>query len=229
MQFYCSDARFGFKGTLNVMKRRVFATLGTISAAALIAAGCGGDSDKGDDKKADFDGSIKVGAIVPLTGDLQQFGGAGAAALELATKVANDGLKEAGYSGKVELIVEDGKTEEAAGRSAAEKLVNEDVSCIIGEWASSSTLAVAQSVTIDEGVPLISPASTAGDLTTLDDDGLVFRTVPSDNLQARVLAEAMAEEIGEGGTVTVAARNNAYGAGLAAAFEEAGKELGLEV
>ncbi len=31
MQFYCSDARFGFKGTLNVMKRRVFATLGTIS------------------------------------------------------------------------------------------------------------------------------------------------------------------------------------------------------
>ncbi len=206
--------------------------IGTIAAAALIAAGCGSDDDGGSsdgDGGSKFDGSMKVGAIVPLTGDLQSFGGAGNAALELATDVANTALKDAGYDGEVELLVEDGETKEDAAKSAAEKLAGEDVSCIIGDWASSSTEAVAQSVTIDEGIPLISPASTAGSITTLDDDGTVFRTVPSDNLQAQVLANAISEDVGEGGTVVVAARNNAYGSGLASAFVEAGTEAGLEV
>lgn len=213
------------------MKRRAFAVVGTVAAAALIAAGCGSDDDggSGGDGGSSFDGSMKVGAIVPLTGDLQSFGGAGNAALELATEVANEALADAGYDGEVELLVEDGETKEDAAKSAAEKLAGEDVSCIIGDWASSSTEAVAQSVTIDEGIPLISPASTAGSITTLEDDGTVFRTVPSDNLQAQVLANAISEEVGEGGSVVVAARNNAYGSGLATAFVEAGTEAGLEV
>jgi branched-chain amino acid transport system substrate-binding protein len=216
---------------MHVMKRRMFAVVGTIAAAALIAAGCGSDDDDSgsDSGSSKFDGSMKVGAIVPLTGDLQSFGEAGNEALELATEVANDALKEAGMDGTVELIVEDGETKEDAATAAAEKLVGEDVSCIIGDWASSSTEAVAQSVTIDEGVPLISPASTAGSITTLEDGGTVFRTVPSDNLQAEVLATAIAEDIGEGGAVTVAARNNAYGSGLASAFVEAGTAAGLKV
>ncbi len=211
-----------------MMKRRFVAVIGTIAAAALIAAGCGSDDDGGSDSDGGggFDGSMKVGAIVPLTGDLQSFGGAGNAALELATETANAALADAGYEGKVELLVEDGETKEDAAKAAAEKLAGEDVSCIIGDWASSSTEAVAQSVTIDEGIPLISPASTAGSITTLD---TVFRTVPSDNLQAEVLATAIAKDIGEGGTVVVAARNNAYGSGLASAFVEAGTEAGLEV
>lgn len=210
------------------MMRRTFAIVGSIAAAALIAAGCGSDDD-GDSNGSSFDGSMKVGAIVPLTGDLQQFGGPGEAALELATEVANDALEEAGFDGTVELLVEDGETQEAAATSAAEKLVEAGVSCIVGDWASSSTEAVAQSVTIDEGVPLISPASTAGSITTLDDDGTVFRTVPSDNLQSEVLANAIAEDLGGKGNVTVAARNNAYGAGLASAFVEAGTAAGLTV
>ncbi|MCW2927181.1 MAG: Extracellular ligand-binding receptor [Thermoleophilia bacterium] len=214
------------------MKRRAIAVIATILAAAMIAAGCGSDdkdSKGGSDSKSSFDGSMKIGAIVPLTGDLAQFGEPGNAALELATEVANDALDEAGLKGKVELLVEDGETKEDAAKAAAEKLVNDDVSCIVGDWASSSTEAVANSVTIDEDVPLISPASTAGSITTLEDNNTVFRTVPSDNLQAQVLAEAIAKEIGDGGKVTVAARNNAYGSGLASAFVEAGETAGLTV
>lgn len=210
----------------------MFAVVGTVAAAALIAAGCGSDDDGGSGGSGgsnEFDGSMKVGAIVPLTGDLQAFGEAGEAALQLATEVANDAIKEAGFDGEVELVVEDGETREDAATSAAEQLVNQDVSCIVGDWASSSTQAVAQSVTIDEGVPLISPASTAGAITTLDDDGTVFRTVPSDNLQAEVLAQAISEDLGGQGTVRVAARNNAYGSGLASAFVEAGEGAGLTV
>lgn len=218
------------------MQRRAWSFVGSVAVAALIATGCGNDDkggngsgDGGGGDKKSFDGSMKIGAIVPLTGDLQQFGETGNAALELAVEQVNDAYEAAGYDGEVELVVEDGETKEDAAKSAAEKLVNEEVSCIVGDWASSSTLAVAQSVTIDEGIPLISPASTAGELTELDDDGLVYRTVPSDNLQAEVLASAMAEDLGDGGTVTVAARNNTYGSGLAEAFETAATEAGLEV
>src|SRR5690606_34633605 len=103
--------RHEIRGVDRVMKRRAFAVVGTVAAAALIAAGCGSDDDGGSGGDGgSFDGSMKVGAIVPLTGDLQSFGGAGNAALELATEVANDALADAGFDGEVELLVEDGET-----------------------------------------------------------------------------------------------------------------------
>lgn len=212
------------------MKRRIFAVVGTIAAAALIAAGCGDDDGDGGggDGGSGFGGTLTIGAIAPLTGSLDAFGGAGEAAVELAAEQANAALEEAGLDGTVEVVVEDGQsTDSAAATSAAEKLVRtDDVSCIVGEWASGSTQAVAEGVTIDEGVALISPASTAGAITDLDG---VFRTVPSDNLQAGVLADAIAEDLKGEGTVSVAALNNTYGAGLAEAFTAAAEDAGLTV
>lgn len=173
---------------------------------------------------------MTIGAIVPLTGDLSSFGAAGNAALELAVAQINEAAGAAGLEGEVELAAEDGETKEDAAKAAAEKLTrDDDVSCIVGDWASSSTISVAESVTIDAGVPMISPASTAGSITALDDDGTVFRTVPSDDLQASLLAQAISEDLGGSGTVSVAARNNAYGSGLAKAFEAAAAENGLEL
>jgi ABC-type branched-subunit amino acid transport system substrate-binding protein len=209
----------------------MFAVVGTIAAAATIAAGCGGDDNGTGNGNGEggFSGTLTIGAIAPLTGSLDAFGGAGEAAVELAASIANDALDDAGMDGRVEVVVEDGQsTDSAAATSAAEKLVRTDnVGCIIGEWASGSTEAVAESVTIDEGVPLISPASTAGAITDLEN---VYRTVPSDNLQAEVLAQAIADDLGdEGGTISVAALNNTYGEGLASAFEEAATALNLEV
>ena len=217
------------RGEVRVRNRRVFAVIGTIAAAAMIAAGCGDDDGGGNGGDgAGFDGTLKVGAIAPLTGSLDAFGGAGEAAVELAVAQANDALEAAGLDGKVEAIVEDGQsTESQAATSAAEKLVRtDDVSCIVGEWASGSTEAVAESVTIDEGIPLISPASTAGSITDLDG---VYRVVPSDNLQADVLAAAIADDLGGKGTVSVAALNNTYGTGLAEAFTKAATDAGLTV
>ncbi len=212
------------------MKRRVFAVIGTIAAAAMIAAGCGDDNDSGGSggDGNGFDGTLTVGAIAPLTGSLDAFGGAGEAAVELAAALADEALEAAGLDGTVEVVVEDGQsTDSNAATTAAEKLVRtDDVSCIVGEWASGSTEAVAESVTIDEGIPLISPASTAGSITELDG---VYRVVPSDNLQADVLASAIADDLGGEGTVSVAALNNTYGTGLAEAFTAAATDAGLTV
>ena len=69
-------------------------------------------------------------------------------------------------------------------------------------------------------VPLISPASTSPEITDLPDDGYVFRTAPSDALQGQVLADAVGEQFGTDATISVAARNDAYGEGIITAFQE---------
>ncbi len=85
---------------------------------------------------------------------------------------------------------EDDQTSDTAGVSAARKLVGDGASCIAGSWASSVSIPVARSVSIREGVLQISPASTSTEITDLEDDGLMNRTPPTDNLQGPALADA---------------------------------------
>ena len=63
---------------------------------------------------------------------------------------------------------------------------------------------------------LISPASTADQLTDLDDDGLFSRTAPPDALQGKALADRIDRVIGglEGKTINIGARNDLYGTGF---------------
>ena len=57
---------------------------------------------------------------------------------------------------------------------------------------------------------LISPASTADQLTDLDDDGLFSRTAPPDALQGKALADRIDRVLGglEGKTINIGARND---------------------
>jgi ABC-type branched-subunit amino acid transport system substrate-binding protein len=76
-------------------------------------------------------------------------------------------------------------------------------------------------------VPQISPASTSAEISTLDDNGFVFRTAPSDNLQGVALADTVEDELGGTDfTVSLAARNDAYGEGFINRFKEAWEERG---
>jgi ABC-type branched-subunit amino acid transport system substrate-binding protein len=61
-------------------------------------------------------------------------------------------------------------------------------------------------------VILFSPSATSSSLTGLDDDGYFFRTAPSDELQARALADVIMRD----GTrrISILYRNDAYGEGL---------------
>ena len=55
----------------------------------------------------------------------------------------------------------------------------------------------------------------------------MFRTAPSDALQGKVLADAVEEDLGSSdGTVSVAARNDPYGEGIATEFTAAWEEKG---
>ncbi len=170
--------------------------------------------------------TIKIGTLLSLTGDLAAYGKPIRNGAILAVDVIN---KNGGILGKrLELVSSDSQTEATAAVDAAQKLVDIDqVPVIIGALSSSVTIPVATSVTINKGVVLISPASTSPEITTIKDHNYLFRTVPSDALQCRVLAKVARERGFK--TISIIYINNSYGEGLAAAMKASYEMLGGKV
>ncbi len=203
--------------------RKLLAIAGAATALSLGVAACGDDDSSttgGGDTSGTLDG-LTVGALIPQTGDLSIFAPAGEKAAKLAVEQANAALKSAGSSAEVTLTVGDTETKPQATVQAANKLASDGASCFAGAWASADTIPAGQSVAAKQQIPLISPASTSPEITDLPDDGYVFRTAPSDALQGQVLADAVGETFGTDATISVAARNDAYGEGIATQFSEA--------
>ncbi len=88
----------------------------------------------------------------------------------------------------------------------------ENVPIIMGSLMSGTTIAAAEAAIIPAGVPQISPTATSPAMTFLEDNGLVFRIVPSDNYQGEILAKMVMDE----GIKKVALTfvNNDYGVGI---------------
>jgi branched-chain amino acid transport system substrate-binding protein len=201
-----------------------------VTALSLGAAACGDDDDDDggggeDTSSASFE--LKLGALIPQTGDLSIFAPAGEKAANLAVEQAQAALSDAGADITVaDIEIGDTETKPQASTQAANQLISDGASCLAGAWASADTIPVGQSVASSQQVPLISPASTSPEITDLPDDGFVFRTAPSDALQGQVLADAVAEEFGADATISAAARNDAYGEGIAAQFSNAFEDGG---
>ncbi len=106
---------------------------------------------------------------------------------------------------------------------------SEGVSAIAGPWGAPELIPTAENVTIPGGVPLVTPSVTEPDLTDLDDDGLVFRTAPSDAIQGQVIATLMSQALGDSATVNTANRDDAYGRALVHSFTEAWEAAGGKV
>jgi ABC-type branched-subunit amino acid transport system substrate-binding protein len=195
-------------------------------AVALAAVRYGGGDD--DDGAGEVSLDLRVGNLVPFSGDLAPFGEPIDEAARIAAALANEATEEAGVDASVTVVAsEDTQTASAAAVEAATKLVQaDDVDVIMGALASTNTIPVAESVTVPNGVLQISPASTSPAISDLADDDLVWRTPPSDALQGQVLAEAVADELGADATINVGARNDAYGTALAQVFEAAWAETG---
>jgi ABC-type branched-subunit amino acid transport system substrate-binding protein len=201
-----------------------------IAVAALTVGftACGGGDGGGGGEKS-FD--LVIGDSIPLTGDLADFGPPGDKSAKMAVSQINKAIKADNLDQTVKLLTEDNETNPQAAVSAARKMVADGASCIAGAWASADTIPTARSVAIPDGVLLISPASTSTEITGLDDDGLVNRTPPADNLQGAALANFVERQLGaaKGKTVSVAGRNDAYGEGLTNSFTAEWKNKGGDV
>jgi branched-chain amino acid transport system substrate-binding protein len=107
--------------------------------------------------------SLRIGDVLPFTGDLAAYGANLDRAVKLAVSVQNAALKKLHLSSRIKSTLvdsEDGQTQAQASVEAATKEVkSEHVNVVIGEMASSATIPMAQSVTIPNHVVQISPTS----------------------------------------------------------------------
>ncbi len=207
-----------------------------VAGLSLGIAACGDDEgDDGGGGGGEASLELTIGDSIPLSGSLAPYGPPGQKAADIAvSEVITPAIEEVGADHTVTTVTEDncGGDDQQCAVQAARKLVDSDgATCLLGAWASADTLPTAESVAIPDEIPLISPASTRSDLTTLEDDGYMNRTAPGDNLQAEVLATVMDEELGglDGKTVSIGARNDAYGTGFTDFLVPALEDLGATV
>ncbi len=167
-------------------------------------------------------GEIKIGIILGFTGPIESLTQQMAGGAEIAmAEVTESGLL---LDGATVTPVRGDSTcvDAAAATSVAEQQITGDgVKAIMGADCSGVTGAILQNVALANGIVMISPSATSPGLSHAnnEDNGLFFRTAPSDARQGVVMTEVLMEEgIKE---VAVTYTNNDYGKGLADAFEAA--------
>lgn len=168
----------------------------------------------------------KIGVLMDITGPIANFIPPLQNAANLAVKHVNDqgGL----LGGKAVAVYGDTTGTSQGAVDAAQKLVNiENVPIIMGSLMSGTTIAAAEAAIIPAGVAQISPTATSPAMTDLQDNGLVFRIVPSDNYQGEILAKMVLEEGIDKVAVTYV--NNDYGVGIGQTFMDAYKKAGGEI
>ena len=171
---------------------------------------------------------VKIGVILGYTGPIESLTPHMADSAELALKEVNasgmflDGMMLTPVRADSTCV------DAAAASAAAERLVtSEGIAAIMGADCSGVTGAVLANVAVPNGVVMVSPSATSPGLSDAEDNGLFFRTSPSDARQGEVLAGILAERGVTSAAVTYT--NSDYGKGLSdsfiAAFEAAGGEV----
>ena len=182
---------------------KLVALLLATTVLACLAVACGGESQ-----------AVKIGLLSPQTGPIAQYAPGFEAAADIAIAELNK-THEGDFT--FELIVLDSGCDGTQAATAAQTLIDSGVSAIIGAACSGATLG-AIAVAAPAGVPMVSYASTAPGITTADDNGYLFRVVPSDAQQAIALV-AVASAAGAKNPAVLFMTND-YGSGLGDNFAE---------
>jgi branched-chain amino acid transport system substrate-binding protein len=174
----------------------------------------GGDTETETTGDGGTDEPYTIGMIDSLTGSLSAFGERNQRGKDLALSRIND----VGIGGRqLEVQVEDSESDQQAGVSAAQNLVNQaGVPFIVGAVGSGTSLSIYESVVQDTDVVQLSQNSTGLGLTEFSD---LLRVAPSGRSQAIAISDLVA---GDGyDQVALTYVNNNFGQSLADAFEDA--------
>ncbi|HEX8821261.1 MAG TPA: ABC transporter substrate-binding protein [Archangium sp.] len=179
--------------------------------AAATTGGAPGDSD-----------TLLLGQVGSLTGSEATFGISGRNGIALAVEEAN---AQGGVKGKklaVRVYDSQGRPEEAA--QAATRLITQDkVLVLLGEAASSNSLAMADKAQ-SAGVPMITPSSTNPAVTKKGD--YIFRVCFIDPFQGYVMAKFARDHLKLNRVAVLQDNKSAYSVGLTDVFSRKFSEMG---
>jgi branched-chain amino acid transport system substrate-binding protein len=162
------------------------------------------------------DATIKVGEYTSLTGKDASLGQSSHNGIVLAVEEIN---AAGGVLGKkLELLSEDTQSKPGEAATAVRKLISRDkVTAVIGEIVSSRSLEAAP-VCQKAKVPMITPGSTAPEVTAVGD--YIFRACFIDPFQGLVMAKFAAETLKVKRVALLVSNSSAYSVGMAKFFKE---------
>ncbi|MGF2688143.1 branched-chain amino acid ABC transporter substrate-binding protein [Marinobacter sp. DUT-3] len=166
---------------------------------------------------------IKVGIAGPMTGPVAQYGDMQFSGARMAIERIN---AAGGVNGEMlEAVEVDDVCDPKQAVTVANRLVNEGVRFVVGHLCSSSTQP-ASDIYEDEGILMVTPASTSPDITERGYE-LVFRTIGLDSMQGPVAGEYLASLNPE--RVAIVHDKQQYGEGIATAVRDTLKNAGVEI
>jgi branched-chain amino acid transport system substrate-binding protein len=198
--------------------RRTLLTLAAVTAGLAATATLAGFAPKAADP-------IKIGHYGSMTGPEATFGQSTDRGITMAIEEIN---AAGGINGRtLELITYDTKGDSGEAGKAVTRLVSSDkVAAVIGEVASSLSLA-GGAVCQQFGVPMITPSSTNPRVTVGRD--FVFRVCFTDDFQALGLAKFAKENLKATKVAILYDQKQAYSKGLRDEFTKAFKKMGGEI
>ena len=168
--------------------------------------------------------TIKIGVTQPLTGAFAASGNY----VAQGAKIAEDEINKAGgvLGKKIELVVEDNKSNPTEAVATIEKLVVKDkVPVVMGAWSSTLTLAVMPKLEEYE-VPMVVETSSSGKITT-SGNPYIFRISPTSEMEAKSFQPLVAKlGIKKADFLNT---NNDFGIGSAQEFSKMLKANGVEI
>lgn len=210
-----------------------------VAAGALLLAACGTNKDEGSPAgggSQDCDtskGTLIVGVIAPLSGELTALGKGIQNSADLAVKQANEECTVPGY--ELLLQPEDDQKNPQLGAQAATKLSTTDGVVGVVSTLNSSVSQSVQPILDQAGIVQISPANTADSLTKGEDLAnpqrqypTYFRTCTVDSLQGPYAADYLIDKAGKK-KIAVITDGLTYGVGLADSFSARATEKGAEI
>ena len=176
--------------------RKIRSLLGAMVLLSFLFWGCQNKED------------VRVGVILPLTGDFSQYGIAIKNGIDLA-------YSESEIKDRIQLIYEDEKGEAKTATTAVNKLLSKDKIDVLIGGATSAVAASIIPITSKNKKVLISPYATAEDLFS-EDNRFFYSLLPSDNSEGFFMSEYIAsQKIDSIGILYI---NNDYGVGIVSSF-----------
>ncbi len=194
-------------------------------AVAVMLIGCGKSSTT--DQGSSGELIVRIGASAPLTGPQAHLGKDNENGTRMAIDDANDkGIVIGGRKVHFELISEDDQADPKTATIVAQKLVDNNVSGVIGHLNSGTSIP-ASKIYNDNGIVQMSPSATAVNYTA-QGFKTTFRVMANDAQQGRVLGEYAARNL-EAKHIAVIDDRTAYGQGLADEFIKAAEASGAQI
>ena len=177
-------------------------------------------------EKVDQSDEIKIGVVLPLSGEVPSFGISSKNAIDMLITSTN--IKGGLHGKRVEVIYEDDKNIPQMSIEKITKLIKLDrVVGVIGSISSKCSIAMGPIAT-ENKIPMITPISTSPMVTTVGGE-YVFRACFVDTFQGKIIARFAIEDLKADTAATLYDSGNEYSKGLAEFFESNFERMGGKV